>query len=88
MGAVAALRRIKPAMSVARKVLDHTHHSILAGDLATEFAKKMGFKEESLATNESQAKFNQWLDNNCQPNFWTVRILRERHDNFILFSLT
>ncbi len=28
VGAVAALRRIKSAISVARKVLDHTKHSV------------------------------------------------------------
>ena len=78
------MRRIKPAISVARKVLDHTHHSILAGDLATEFAKQMGFTEESLSTSESQNKYFLWVLKNCQPNFWTVSIFtKEKGPNKI-----
>jgi len=69
-GAVACLRRIKPAISVARKVMEHTRHSMLAGDLATAFAIKMGFKEESLTTVESAAMHTGWKNNSCQPNFW------------------
>ncbi len=72
VGAVAGLRRIKPAMSVARRVLDNTHHSILVGDLATDFAVQMGFAEESLSTNRTQEIWEDWKARNCQPNFWTV----------------
>lgn len=35
VGAVAALRRVKSAISVARKVLEHTEHSLLVGDQGT-----------------------------------------------------
>lgn len=72
VGAVACLRRIKPAISVARKVLEHTSHSILAGELATQFAVEMGFKEESLTTPESKKMWLDWRNQNCQPNFWMV----------------
>jgi len=61
VGAVACLRRIKSAISVARKVMEHTKHTILAGDLATEFAIKMGFKEESLTTEESSQMHQEWF---------------------------
>lgn len=54
VGAVAQLRRIKQAMRVARKVLDHTTHTLLAGDLATDFAKTMGFNETDLSTDKSK----------------------------------
>jgi len=70
VGAVASMRRIKSAISVARKVMDHTSHSILAGDLATQFAVEMGFKEESLSTSESKQMWTDWRNNQCQPNFW------------------
>lgn len=50
--------------------MEHTKHSILAGDLATEFAKKMGFREESLSTQESIAMHQEWKNSSCQPNFW------------------
>ncbi|XP_076315695.1 N(4)-(Beta-N-acetylglucosaminyl)-L-asparaginase [Tachypleus tridentatus] len=70
VGAVAALRRIKGAIAVARQVLERTEHSLLVGDQATEFAKQMGFKEETLTTNTSLDMWKKWKNNNCQPNFW------------------
>ncbi|XP_042900663.1 N(4)-(Beta-N-acetylglucosaminyl)-L-asparaginase isoform X2 [Parasteatoda tepidariorum] len=70
VGAVAALRRIKNAISVARKVLENTEHSLLVGDQATQFALKMGFKEENLNSNFSLELWKKWKMNNCQPNFW------------------
>ncbi|XP_012524800.2 N(4)-(Beta-N-acetylglucosaminyl)-L-asparaginase [Monomorium pharaonis] len=70
VGGVGGLRNIKNAMSVARKVLEHTKHSLLGGDLATDFAVNMGFKKESLQTDESKEMWMKWKANNCQPNFW------------------
>ncbi|KRT79032.1 hypothetical protein AMK59_7567, partial [Oryctes borbonicus] len=69
-GAVADLRRIKDAASVAKYVLQHTTHTLLAGDQATTFASAMGFVEESLSTNASLAVWNNWKQNKCQPNYW------------------
>lgn len=71
VGAVASLRNIKDAIAVARAVLDHTKHSMLVGEQATEFAEAMGFKKESLSTPKSKAIYNEWKLRNCQPNFWT-----------------
>ncbi|KAL1773243.1 N(4)-(beta-N-acetylglucosaminyl)-L-asparaginase isoform X1 [Sigmodon hispidus] len=70
VGAVGDLRRIKNAIGVARKVLEHTTHSILVGDSATKFAESMGFTSENLSTNASQALHSSWLSRNCQPNYW------------------
>ncbi|XP_067120141.1 N(4)-(Beta-N-acetylglucosaminyl)-L-asparaginase [Centruroides vittatus] len=70
IGAVGALRRVKSAISVARRVLENTQHSILVGDQATEFAKQMGFKEEDLSTNKSRDMWKKWKLSNCQPNYW------------------
>jgi isoaspartyl peptidase/L-asparaginase-like protein (Ntn-hydrolase superfamily) len=72
VGAVAALRRVKSAISVARHVLEHTQHTLLVGDQATEFAISMGFKEEPLETNVSHKIWEEWMENSCQPNFWVV----------------
>ena len=52
-GSVAGLRRIKDAISVARMVLEHTTHTMLSGDLATNFAMEMGFSPENLTTPNS-----------------------------------
>ncbi|XP_076252467.1 N(4)-(Beta-N-acetylglucosaminyl)-L-asparaginase-like [Rhynchophorus ferrugineus] len=70
MGAVGGLRQIKNAIGVARKVLENTKHSFLVGELATDFAKTMGFPIESLETNYSLQLLNSWLEAKCQPNFW------------------
>ncbi|KAK3317628.1 asparaginase-domain-containing protein [Cercophora scortea] len=68
-GAVANLRRIKDAISVARHVLEHTTHSLLVGDQATQFAVENGFHEEELATPESLAKCDAWTAAQCQANY-------------------
>ncbi|CAH1106282.1 unnamed protein product [Psylliodes chrysocephalus] len=70
MGAVGGLRKIKDVINVAKHVLENTEHSFLAGSLATDFAKKFGFIEESLETNFSLNLWSDWKENNCQPNFW------------------
>lgn len=69
-GAVAGLRRVKDAIAVARLVLDYTEHTLLAGDLATEFAVGFGgFAEENLTTADSAASCNEWKAAGCQPNY-------------------
>lgn len=71
-GAVGALREIKDAVSVARRVMENTDHSLLVGSQATDFAVEMGFGRESLSTNVSKGKWETWKTGKCQPNFWTV----------------
>ncbi|KAG9256737.1 aspartylglucosaminidase [Emericellopsis atlantica] len=68
-GAVAGLRRIKDAIGVARMVLDTTTHTMLSGDLATQFAVEMGFEEEDLTTPASKEICETWKEANCQPNY-------------------
>lgn len=70
VGAVGDLRRIKNAIGVARKILEHTTHSLLVGESATKFAESMGFTSEDLSTNTSKALHSNWLAQNCQPNYW------------------
>jgi N4-(beta-N-acetylglucosaminyl)-L-asparaginase len=57
-------------VGVARKVMEHTEHTLLVGELATDFAIKMGFPEENLSTSESKEMHETWKKDNCQPNFW------------------
>ncbi|KAI0887807.1 asparaginase-domain-containing protein [Annulohypoxylon maeteangense] len=68
-GAVAALRRIKDAISVARAVLEHTTHTLIAGDFATDFAVQNGFTAQNLTTEASATSCAQWHVANCQPNY-------------------
>lgn len=68
-GAVAGLRRVRSAISVARNILEHTTHTLLVGDLATDFAVRAGFSEEDLSTAASKAKCSAWKAAGCQPNY-------------------
>jgi len=70
VGAVGGLRRVKHAAKVARHVLDNTRHSLLVGDMATEFALEMGYEEESLSSPSTEKEQSDWLANSCQPNYW------------------
>eukprot|EP00752_Nemacystus_decipiens_P003978 g3643.t1 len=70
VGAVGYLRRIKNAATVARAVMEHTEHTMLAGDGATAFAKMMGLHEEDLGTDDSHKDYRAWTENNCQPNYY------------------
>ncbi|KAI0808509.1 asparaginase [Xylaria sp. FL0064] len=68
-GSVAALRRIKNAIGVARAVLEHTTHTMLAADFATNFAISNGFVAENLTTLDSAASCAEWKAGGCQPNY-------------------
>ncbi|XP_011501282.1 PREDICTED: N(4)-(Beta-N-acetylglucosaminyl)-L-asparaginase-like [Ceratosolen solmsi marchali] len=70
VGAVGGLRNIKDAISVARKVMENTKHSLIGGELAADFASQIGFKKETLQTQKSRDIWQKWKNNNCQPNFW------------------
>ncbi|CAN0193771.1 unnamed protein product, partial [Phaeothamnion confervicola] len=71
IGAVGYLRRVKNAISVARAVMEHTEHTMLAGEGATNFATAtMGFAEHTLSTADSDAAFVQWRAASCQPNYF------------------
>ncbi|GAO18720.1 uncharacterized protein UV8b_07146 [Ustilaginoidea virens] len=73
VGAVGALRRVRDAVAVARRVLEHTQHSLLVGELATQFALESGFREEDLGTAASRAACQAWRARGCQPN-WRVDV--------------
>lgn len=53
-GAVGALKYIKTPISVARRVMEKTKHTLLVGDGALEFALKEGFKKEELLTESAK----------------------------------
>ncbi|XP_004364899.2 aspartylglucosaminidase [Capsaspora owczarzaki ATCC 30864] len=69
VGSIGCIKRVKSAISVARKVMEHTTHTLLVGEDATRFAVSMGFKEESLTTNNSISIYQSWKAQNCQPNY-------------------
>lgn len=59
-----------------------THVHFCSQSPATKFAESMGFINEDLSTNVSQALHSDWRARNCQPNYWKVCM----HDFFKLFE--
>lgn len=70
VGAVGCLKRVKRPISVARKVMERTKHTLLVGDDATRFAVKMGFKEEALLTDKARARWEAWKKDPKHEDFW------------------
>jgi N4-(beta-N-acetylglucosaminyl)-L-asparaginase len=69
-GGVVNLRSTPHAIKAAHLVMQHTHHTILAGSQADSFAASMGLPPHDLNTDHSRQIYQDWLDNKCQPNFW------------------
>ena len=61
VGAVAAMEDVVHAVSVARRVMERTPHTLLVGDGATRFAIEQGFDHRTLLTPESEAAWRDWL---------------------------
>jgi N4-(beta-N-acetylglucosaminyl)-L-asparaginase len=70
VGAVGCLRRVKRAISVARRVMEETQHSLIVGDDATRFAVSKGFEETSLTNAASLEAWRKWTDDGGKPDAW------------------
>lgn len=69
-GAVAGLRNIRNAASVALHVLRRTDHALLVGEGALKFARAMGFVEENLLTEASRQAWLKWKANLNRDDDW------------------
>ena len=69
-GAVACLENIKTPASVARLVMQHTDHVLLAGSGALEFARAWGFKEENLLTEKARKIWLHWKEEMSRDDDW------------------
>lgn len=76
---MAALRGVKNAIGVARAVLEHTEHTLLVGEQASQFAVQMGFSRQNLSSPFSERQFAEWRHGSCQPNYWTDVTPDPRH---------
>jgi beta-aspartyl-peptidase (threonine type) len=56
-GGVAAIRRVRNPVLVARRVMEATPHVLLAGRGALAFARAQGFRDYDPVTRESRARF-------------------------------
>lgn len=82
-GAVAFLRDIENPISVARKVMEETPHTMLVGEGAKKFALEQGFVETELLTEKSKEAWQNWLkESKYQPV-----INSENHDTIGQLSL-
>ena len=61
VGAVAALEEVVHAVSVARRVMEKTPHTMLVGEGATQFAMAQGFERRKFLTAEAEAAWREWL---------------------------
>ena len=43
--------------------MEHTYHTRLVGEQATQFALDFGFKDMSLATSNSASEWSKWFEN-------------------------
>lgn len=59
-GAVAALEGVRTPIRVARRVMERTHHVLLAGAGAQRFAVEQGFSLEDMGTAEAAARYAKW----------------------------
>lgn len=79
-GAVAAIERVKNPVAVARRVL-FTPHVLLAGDGATEFARRCGFDDFDPTTAEAKDRLRKVLSISSRIGEWS-RAELERAWNF------
>ena len=61
LGAIAALEDIVHVVSVARRVMEKTPHTMLVGEGALQFALAQGFPRQKLLTPEAEAAWREWL---------------------------
>ncbi|MDA4124644.1 MAG: isoaspartyl peptidase/L-asparaginase [Thaumarchaeota archaeon] len=61
-GAVACIRNVQNPILVARKVMEETDHTLLAGEGATRFARTLGFGEYNPLTKEREATWKDLRD--------------------------
>lgn len=59
-GAVAALEKISTPISVARRVMERTYHTVLAGEDALRFALGEGFEPQQLLTPKALEAWLKW----------------------------
>lgn len=70
VGSVAFMSKFRSAATVARRVMEYTTHTMLAGEGAEDFAAMVGVQPQNTVTNESLLVYKDWRENSCQPNFY------------------
>lgn len=82
-GAVVFLQNYKNPISVARKVMEETPHTILAGEGAQQFAKEQGFEAMDLLTSKAKEAWKNWL----KTSEYKPVVNIENHDTIGMLAL-
>jgi beta-aspartyl-peptidase (threonine type) len=61
-GAVGSLRGFRPAITIARRVMDRLPHVLVVGEGAARFAKECGFEEEDLLSDDARDVWQRGID--------------------------
>jgi N4-(beta-N-acetylglucosaminyl)-L-asparaginase len=61
-GAVAYVRRFMHPITIARLVMEHTEHVMLAGEGAEQFALRHGLEPSELLSDASREAWQKWID--------------------------
>src|SRR5579871_1867333 len=69
-GSVGGVREIKNVSLLAKAVMEHTGHVMLAGEGAQRFAVDMGFPRENLLTERSRKIWMLWKETNSDRDWW------------------
>jgi len=69
-GAVGGVRDIKNVSLLARAVMEHTSHVMLAGEGAQKFGFDMGFPKENLLTERSRKIWMLWKEGHTDEDWW------------------
>lgn len=82
-GAVAAIRNIRNPSKVARLVMERTDHVLIVGEGALRFAKRHGFKEEDLLTEEARQIWLKWKENLSERDDWFPPLEEEQNHSHL-----
>jgi N4-(beta-N-acetylglucosaminyl)-L-asparaginase len=82
-GAVAAIQNIRNPSKVARLVMERTDHVLIVGKGALRFAKRHGFKEENLLTDEARQIWLKWKENLSEKDDWFPPVEKEKNQSFL-----
>jgi N4-(beta-N-acetylglucosaminyl)-L-asparaginase len=69
-GSVGGVRNIKNACLLAKAVMEHTGHVMLAGEGAERFGYDMGFPKENLLTDRSRKIWMLWKEYHSNQDWW------------------
>lgn len=91
-GAVAAIQRVRNPISVARAVMSHTRHCLLAGAGAEAFARQMGFPicapEDLVVEREREHWRNGFVSSTPQAGGTVGAVARDAHGNLAAATST